>query len=649
MLALAAVLSLTAFYKVCTGFRFWDDMGYVMLTQKTLAAGHPLYDQTYTQYGPAYYAWKQLLHAATGLRLSHDSTALFTTATLMAAVLLCAGYVARMTRSLLLTVLACFGVFYLLQVLMYEPGHPQEFCVLLLAAMLFVSTFLVTGRHTGALLGLLGFLVGLLGMTKPNLGVYAAVAGWVSAGNLLADRRLRLIVFGSGALAAAALPVCLMRHNLESAGDYCLLTSGAALLLIGRLALSRPKQGLPWRVLVTPVAGCLAAVLACAAYALAKGTSMAGLIHGLVLQHVGYDKVYFRWPEFGTDEVVLSLGVGLLLWAATGPARAFWRDAPWVPTAIGFSVAPAVLAIALLAGPWEGPTFDWLKPVFTWCVPLVAAVGMMSVQSPATVWETAPRQIVLALAVMSALWGYPVWGSQAQFSFFLFIPVTIVGTRDALRGPEWGLSLGNIQHPPSNIQHPTRQAAARIGCWLLDVGCWMFPISGAGAQSASRPVRSGVSWIAVLGILCLSVVQANRASRAYHRLAPSGLPGSSLLRMPPEQSGFYRQVLASARAHGRSFYTMPGIGSLYFWGEQEPPTARLPGNWMTLLGEEEQAKVVEELARTPDLCVVRWNPGVGFWTHGRDISSNRIVRYIEDNHVTVESIEQCDIMVRRQP
>jgi hypothetical protein len=45
--------------------------------------------------------------------------------------------------------------------------------------------------------------------------------------------------------------------------------------------------------------------------------------------------------------------------------------------------------------------------------------------------------------------------------------------------------------------------------------------------------------------------------------------------------------------------------------------------------------------------VIRWNPLVEYWTRGQDISQNKIVRYIEDNFVTVESFNECDIMVRR--
>lgn len=96
MAVLAVAVSVTAFCTVCTDFWAYDDMGYFMLTQKTLAAGHPLYDQTFTQYGPAYYAWEQLLHAITRLPLSHDSTLLFTAFAVVVASLFCAGYVARL-------------------------------------------------------------------------------------------------------------------------------------------------------------------------------------------------------------------------------------------------------------------------------------------------------------------------------------------------------------------------------------------------------------------------------------------------------------------------------------------------------------------------------------------------------------------------
>jgi len=349
MLALALVLSLTAFYKVGTGFAIWDDVGCLMLTQKTFAAGHALYDQTFTPYGPAYYAWERLLHSATRLPLSHDATLLFTTASWVAISLLCAAYVARMTGSLLLTALTCLAVFDVLGVLKEGPGHPQELCGLLLGGMLLTSSFLPGGGRKAITLGGIGFLVGLLGMTKPNLGVFAALAGWLTLSNLLASRRSLKVLFGAGAAAALVLPLALMRHNLNAAGDYCLLEVGAVLLLLGQLATSQPDRSLSLRTFTAPVAGCAAAALLCAGYALASGTSVAGLLHGLFLQHVGFDRAFFIWPAFGVEEVLLSLGVAAAAFVVTGPGRGFWQTAPWVPTAVKISVAP----LTLLAANWR--------------------------------------------------------------------------------------------------------------------------------------------------------------------------------------------------------------------------------------------------------------------------------------------------------
>jgi hypothetical protein len=581
-------------------------MGVLMLIQKALAAGHPLYDQTFTPYGPAYYLWEQFLHAITRLPLSHDRTLLFTTGSLIIISLLCAGYVARIARNVFLTALTCFTVFCVLRVLKLEAGHPQELCALLLGGMLLTSSFLTGGRHTGIILGVIGFLVGLLGMTKPNLGVYAALAGWLSLANLVAARRSRNLLFGAGALAALVLPVALMRHNLAEAAAYCLLESGAIVLLLAQLARAQPDRSLSLRSFAAPVGGCVAALLVCAGYALARGTSVAGLIQGLVLQHVGFDRAFSRWPSFEPEEVVLSLGLGLAAWVATGPGRDFWQEAPCVPTFVRISVAPLTVLLTLLAGPES-------NPAFVWCLPLAVATGPHSAQQPRSACEVGPRQFAVSLAVLSALWGYPVWGlSQAGLSFFLLIPVTMVWCADALR-----------------------------------CGCWQF--GGMELFSSARRKASGMalSYLGALGIVGLGLAYADRAAGAYHRLEPSGLRGSRLLHIPREQADFYRRLIQAARAHGQSFFMMPCMGSLYFWADADPPTCIYPTAWMTLLTPGQQSKVVGDLQNTPDLCVIRWNPLVEFWTGGRDISGNKVVRYIEDNFVTVESFERCDILVRR--
>jgi hypothetical protein len=92
---------------------------------------------------------------------------------------------------------------------------------------------------------------------------------------------------------------------------------------------------------------------------------------------------------------------------------------------------------------------------------------------------------------------------------------------------------------------------------------------------------------------------------------------------------------------------MPGLDSLYFWAEEEPPTCINVPNWMELLTPAQQSKLVADLQNADDLCVICWNIDVKFWTCDRDISGNKVVRYIKDNFIGAESFDGCDILVRR--
>jgi hypothetical protein len=602
LLALAILLSAAAFYTTCSNFESYDDTGFLMLTQKTFFAGHPLYDQTFTQYGPAYYAWQQFVHQVLRVPLSHDSTLLFTAGSWVLISLLCGAYVGRVTRNIFMTALTSFTVFYVLTVLRKSPGHPQELCSLLLAGILLASSFLTGGRAGRTVLGLIGFLIGLLSMTKPNLGAFAALGAWVALGNLAVSKTARRILFGTGALVAVVAPVALMRHNLAEAGTYCLLESGAVLLLVGQLAVASPQRILTWKDLAVPAVGFFAALLLCVAYALASGTSVGGLIQGLVLQHLHFDKAFYVSPKFGWKEVIVSLVLASAVWWATRPGRD-GQKALWISAIARCAIAPVMLVLIILMEPA-------ISPAFVWCLPMVAACLFPSLHRSKSPAELLPRQLGVSLAVLNSLGGYPVFGAQGSLSFILLVPIAMVWAMDGLR------------HGPRPIGKLEPFASDPKAGWAL-------------------------SCMATLGILWLGFPLVGRAGKAYHRLQPSGLRGSQLLRLPGKQADFYRQIIETTRAHGQAFFTMPGVGSLHFWAAKDPPTTWNAGAWMILFDEKQQSKLIQDLENTPDLCVVRLNPAVKFWTHDQDISSNKVVRYIDDHFVIVESFNGCDILVRR--
>ena len=70
LLLLAAVIGLAASSLLFSTFMIYDDEGYVLLSLKTFAEGGGLYERVYSQYGPFFFLFNQLLHLA-GLQFTN--------------------------------------------------------------------------------------------------------------------------------------------------------------------------------------------------------------------------------------------------------------------------------------------------------------------------------------------------------------------------------------------------------------------------------------------------------------------------------------------------------------------------------------------------------------------------------------------------
>ena len=97
--AVFAAAAFAAHERLYSTFMEYDDEGYVLLTLQTYLAGQPLYDKTYSQYGPAFYIVESGLRGLTGLPLTHDATRLKSLVLWLLRAGLSAGIVYRLTRS----------------------------------------------------------------------------------------------------------------------------------------------------------------------------------------------------------------------------------------------------------------------------------------------------------------------------------------------------------------------------------------------------------------------------------------------------------------------------------------------------------------------------------------------------------------------
>ncbi|CAN5863946.1 hypothetical protein BH24ACI1_BH24ACI1_13720 [soil metagenome] len=204
----------TAFFQVFSSFPWYDDEGYLMITVKQFVEGNILYDEVYTQYGAAYYFYKWLIHGLFNLPVTHNITRLTTLFVWILTSFLCGIFALRLNRSAVGGAAAYILTFLILFRMTNEPGHPQEFCGLLLIVGLLLLTGKNSGKSFNVRLGLLGATVALLLLTKINLGIFLGLALAISFLSLSPKNQMRhyaLIILTS---LSALLPFVLFRNVL---------------------------------------------------------------------------------------------------------------------------------------------------------------------------------------------------------------------------------------------------------------------------------------------------------------------------------------------------------------------------------------------------------------------------------------------------
>ena len=559
-LVLAALLGAAGFagwHQIFATHTDYDDEGYVMLSIVSFMDGKPLYDETYTQYGPVPFVVASAVHGLTGLPIDHDVTRLTTLGLWLAAAVLAAALVVRLTGAWWAGAVAFLVAFFHLERLCLEPGHPQQLCVLgILAAPLMLS-----GRaalsHRGA--AVLGFLVASVAMTKPNVG-----------GFLLASTGLALLVLGTRdrvarlALTVAVpavllLPFVLTRAHLRAPSGM-VLPMVVTFSTLATVVVALRERGAPivgWGHLAAFAGSVVAAVVAWGAAAVWHGTSLAGLRHGLTDVHAGFITAFASpVPLHATAMLWAMAGVLLALAVHRHPCLA--------------DVARPATAIALVVS-----CLRYLLETFT---PLIhglddrgAAGALLGIATP-VLWVLlvpgrrldpglAPRLLLCLVACFQPLGAYPTPGTQMAIGTVAVALGCVVALDDQLRihrATWWQVSIASL--------------AALLALTLV-----------------ARDVHFRTRWT---------------------ELARLRLPGARWVRMERRDAARYRWLARTLRARTDTFvFAEHARDSFYFWTRLPPPTALNPTFWPFMLGQAEQERVVAALGRAGRVGVVHESPG----------------------------------------
>lgn len=565
--ALTAILCATSgYYRAFSTFAEYDDEGYVMLSLKQHLQGGALFDDVYTQYGPAWYTTQSWFHQATGLAVTHDITRCKTVAVWMLAAGLCSLVVWRTSQSKA-TSLAAFVLSFLhLERLTSEPGHPQELCLLAMLGVLAVATNRRGMSKRNVIV--MAIVTGIAVMTKLNVGLLMVAALTLTMSLTASTRRQRLLLTIVSATLIAAGAFVVTRSTFgENKGLWLPLVVAFSVLPLSFVACRQSNALVGFtRHGAFHVTWILVAAAFCALTWM-QGTSTHALLHGLVLQHLGFaDRFYTAAPLYGfAAPFAVAAAVGTI-WLRASDER--WSR--WLPVVVRYArLASLVLFVGIaqrhfadLGTPIEHGLDDrgHAGLLMSLVVPMswLIIVGHVSRSGR----QQFGRVALACTAVVQPLIAYPTPGTQMAMGSLPLLLIVLVMVHDFIRA---------------------ETERATTNSWF------------------GTTLRRAVV-VAPMMLIALSV---SYRWQQYEDFEPLNLAGAERLRMHPVLAEQTREVVRQLRTNGDTFVSLHnGYNSLYLWADLEPPTGLNATFWPWMLSDEQQKRVVAALKRSKRVCCV---------------------------------------------
>lgn len=563
LVLLAAALAVTGWLLMSTNFMIHDDEGYVLLSLKNFSEHGRLYDEVFTQYGPApflyYDGWHRLLDWPVTNLFGRTLTLLHWLGASLAAGLIAWRLSGRYWTALF-TLVAVFGLMWQMT---WEPPHPGGLIALVISGSLAAAVEALWRGRTGLAALVLGLAGAVLLLTKINVGLL-----WIcSSGAFMLLHSAGPAPRGRGVWLAAAglvlLPFVLMRPLLGEPWVLNLAVMFAlsgvavcALVAVEAESSLRLRDWFAWLLGLTGLAAVLAGVV------LLRGTSLHGLFHGVLLdplRHPANFQLGFNWPATTWG----ALGAALLV-------TALWRGRPELRPRMRDGVAVLRL-LALGCFVWNAET--WLtihgvRGMISHALPLAPLFFVPLSETPTDARRRAMSSLVALAGLGQVLHTYPVAGTQMAWATFLLLPLFVSGLSDAA-----ALLAGRLQRP-----------------WL-------------GGMIAAIALGTA-GWQAYL--------LQQQAWRRWTTSEPLGLPGAESVR-PPENVRYALRILAAnAGLHADLLYSRPGMFSFNLWTGLPTPTLRNATHWFWLLKPEEQHAITTRLKSERRSAIISSQPLIDF-------------------------------------
>ena len=572
-IGLGLFLAVAFFPQLFNSVATYDDEGFFLVTVRQFLHHGSLYVHTLgTSYGPFYWSFIGLIYRLTGQNPTLVSGRLVVLAFTTLSSVIFAAAVWRVTRNLLFSILCQVTSFCaLILVAGKEPISPGSTIVLLLSILIYaLASFAVEQRNS--LLVIAGMATGALTMTKINIGIFA-VAGLAVAlvvGNSAYPRWFRSII-GAGAV---LLPFVLMFQRISNSGIATFAFLVGVSMLGACAVMSVDAISLAPRGLIAAVSGFGAVVFVSLLWPLLSGTSPGALFTAVFVRPLQQVNILTVLPVVGIQWFAILI-TALVVIALS--ARRIGIDQLLPPKSPIRYLALSAAALFVLGLGID--TFGVLGAYGTFGAWLPAIVLLPAL---ALIADVPPRirlalRFIVPIAILQVLHAYPVAGSQIEWAtIVMFVPCAI-----ALAAGMDGLRMWREARPA------VRGFAVGSLCVVIALPAGLWPLA---------------VWV------------------NYYDLSPLHLPGAQLVRVDPQSAHELRLLTYVVKKNCDTFYSVPGLDSLYIYSGLPTPTGQL-ANWPGALTDSQEQEVTSELshlqATGERVCIVRnlnspyyaWNPG----------------------------------------
>ena len=594
-------LMATAYLMIMTTFMIYDDEGFVLMSLRRFLGGEALYDEVFSQYGPAPYLYYWCLTVAGSAELTHMFGRIVTVLHWVICALSIGWVSSRIVeRHRFATgAFASMLSFNLLWQMIAEPTHPGSMIAVILAVSTAGMVKRVQSPQTQTLAVILGLTGAILVFSKINVGAFF-IAGsgafalchtnWPESWRKPADIIALLGLF--------LLPWLLMAGNLDDPAmlGFALKASLAGVGIWWVIPRTNQASRLPPQTWLHGIGWFLLGSLGIIGFVVAKGTSPSELWSAVFIDPIRQPG-HFTVPPSNTGHSAVLGGIIFLIVALAGwNFRRMGKLSPWVHFI-------AMVTRLLVIGGFVWFTTRWPAPwgVFTYLDYVLPLLPLWLIQTPEEKSNQSTSIALLAfISVTQVLHAYPVAGSQIGWGCFLTFAIIA-------RGIQRDLSfLARV----SNRWLPFAIAA----CALI-------------AAAAGTIMLTKTGW------------------HRYQNSRPLPFAGACDIRLDDRTRIALTAVVQNAIVQSDVLFTRQGMYSLNIWSQIPTPTVRNATHWFWLLDDSEQAEIISRLASTNRSTVIVNEPLDAFLNDIDVEVAGPLQDYIEENYQSAIKIRGFDIRI----